>query len=42
MANNGGSYKLIIVSMGDSEMIDFLFAMNIGSEQIEITIEGED
>jgi hypothetical protein len=42
MANNGGSYKLIIVSVGDSEMVDFLFAMNIGSEQIEITIEGED
>ncbi|MFY7732260.1 MAG: hypothetical protein ACOVSR_02170 [Bacteroidia bacterium] len=34
-------YKLLIVS-GDTETIDLLLGLNIGSEFLDITIEGED
>ena len=34
-------YKLLIVS-GDNETIDFLLGLKIGSEYLDITIEGED
>lgn len=34
-------YKLLIVS-ADKETIDMLLALNIGSEYIDITINGED
>lgn len=34
-------YKLLIVS-GDNETIDLLLGLKIGSEYLDITIEGED
>jgi len=34
-------YKLLIVS-GDEETVDLLLALNIGSEYLDVTIEGED
>ena len=34
-------YKLLIVS-GDTETIDLLLGLKIGSEYLDITIEGED
>ena len=36
-----GRYKLIIVD-SDSQSTELLFGLNIGSESIDITIEGED
>ena len=34
-------YKLIIIK-GNTELIDFLLALKISSEFLDITIEGED
>jgi hypothetical protein len=41
MANSGGKYKLLIIH-NDPELEDFLLALNIGSEFLDISIEGED
>lgn len=41
ISSEENKYKLLIVS-GDTETIDFLFGLKIGSEYLDITIEGED
>jgi hypothetical protein len=41
ISNSGGEYKLLIIH-NDSDLEDFLLALNIGSELIDITIDGED
>jgi hypothetical protein len=40
MSNSGGAYKLLIVY--DPEGVELLFGLNVGSELLDITIEGED
>ncbi len=41
MGKENCKYKLLIVS-GDTETIDILLGLKIGSELLDITIEGED
>ena len=41
ISSENNKYKLLIVS-GDTETIDLLLGLNIGSEFLDITIEGED
>jgi tmRNA-binding protein len=41
ISSDDNKYKLLIVS-GDEETIDMLLALKIGSEYLDITIEGED
>lgn len=41
ISSEENKYKLLIVS-GDTETIDFLLGLKIGSEYLDITIEGED
>lgn len=41
ISSEENKYKLLIVS-GDEEAINLLLALNIGSEHLDITIEGED
>lgn len=41
ISSEGNKYKLLIVS-GDDETIDLLLGLNIGSEYLDITIEGRD
>lgn len=41
MSSENKAYKLLIVS-GDQETVDLLLGLNIGSEFLDITIEGED
>jgi len=41
MSSENKTYKLLIVS-GDQETVDLLLGLNIGSEFLDITIEGED
>ena len=41
ISSEENKYKLLIVS-GDTETIDFLLELKIGSEYLDITIEGED
>lgn len=41
ISSEKNKYKLIIVS-GNEEMLDMLLALKIGSEYLDITIEGED
>lgn len=41
ISSENNKYKLLIVS-GDNETIDLLLGLNIGSEFLDITIEGED
>src|SRR5690242_20666910 len=38
--HQGGQCTLVIVK-GDSELLDFLISLNIGSESLDITIDGE-
>jgi hypothetical protein len=42
MANSGGKYKLLVIQGDDSELSALLLALNVGSEYIDITIDGED
>lgn len=41
ISSEANKYKLLIVS-GDTETIDLLLGLKIGSEFLDITIEGED
>ena len=41
ISSEDNKYKLLIVS-GDEETLDMLLALKIGSEYLDITIEGED
>jgi len=41
ISSEENKYKLLIVS-GDNETLDMLLALNIGSEFLDITIEGQD
>lgn len=41
ISSENNKYKLLIIS-GDTETIDLLLGLNIGSEFLDITIEGED
>ena len=41
ISSENNNYKLVIVS-GDNETIDLLLGLKIGSEYLDITIEGED
>jgi hypothetical protein len=43
MSNGGGSYKLIVLPVfgNDPEGIDLWFGLNIGSELLDVTIDGE-
>lgn len=41
ISSEANKYKLLIVS-GDTESIDLLLGLKIGSEFLDITIEGED
>lgn len=41
ISSEENKYKLLIVS-GDNETIDLLLGLKIGSEYLDITIEGED
>ncbi len=41
ISSDENKYKLLIVS-GDTETIDLLLGLNIGSDFLDITIEGED
>jgi len=41
ISSEDNKYKLLIVS-GDNETIDLLLGLKIGSEYLDITIEGED
>jgi hypothetical protein len=41
IASEQNKYKLIIVT-GDNETLDFLLGLKIGSEFLDITIEGQD
>ena len=41
MTNFGGIYKLLIINMKESEDIGNFFALNVGSESLEITIDRE-
>ncbi len=41
ISSEAHKYKLLIVS-GDTETIDLLLELKIGSEYLDITIEGED
>lgn len=41
ISSDANKYKLLIVS-GDTETIDLLLGLKIGSEFLDITIEGED
>lgn len=41
ISSENKAYKLLIVS-GDQETVDLLLGLNIGSEFLDITIEGED
>ncbi|MFZ4402047.1 MAG: hypothetical protein ACOYO1_18605 [Bacteroidales bacterium] len=41
ISSEHNKYKLIIVT-GDKETLDFLLGLKIGSEYIDITIEGQD
>lgn len=41
ISSERNKYKLLIIS-GDSETIDLLLGLKIGSEFLDITIEGED
>ena len=41
ISSESKTYKLLIIS-GDKETTDLLFSMNIASEYLDITIEGED
>ena len=41
ISSEENKYKLLIVS-GDKETIDLLLGLKIGSEHLDITIEGED
>jgi len=41
ISSEENKYKLLIVS-GDNEAIDLLLGLKIGSEYLDITIEGED
>ena len=41
ISSEQNEYKLLIVA-GDNETIDLLLRLNIGSEFLDITIEGED
>ncbi len=41
MTNDKNKYKLLII-FGDNETLDLLLGLKIGSELLDITIEGED
>jgi len=41
ISSDQNKYKLLVVT-GDNEKIDFLLALKIGSELMDITVEGED
>ena len=41
ISSDQAKYKLLILN-GDNEMLDFLLAFKIGSEFLDITIEGND
>ncbi len=41
ISSENNKYKLLIIS-GDTKTIDLLLGLNIGSEFLDITIEGED
>ena len=42
LASDGSKYKLIIIDTQEHDSQDFLLALGVGSEMVEIGIEGED
>ena len=42
IANDSKIYQLIVIESEDDEMNDVLFCQNVGSENVYITLSGED
>jgi len=42
MTNMGGVYKLLFININDPGDLEDLFALNIGSELLDITVDGQD